>query len=657
MERRCQMVLDGCTSLGSANPIAFVHDVGAGGLSNALTELVHDSGLGAAIEIRDVPCADAALSPMEIWCNESQERYVLAVDPSRLAEFEAIARRERCPVAVVGEATEELRLRVSDRVLGGYVIDIPMDVLFGKPPKMTRDADSRVAPRVDFDGSLSRYLLLQGDNDAVVLSAKLDAAVDRVLRLPSVGSKAFLITIGDRSVTGLVARDPMVGEWQVPVADVAVTSSSYDPAVRTGEAMAMGERPTIAMVDAAAASRMAAAEALLNLCAAAVPDIAWAKLSANWMAAAGHTGEGVRLYSAVRALSEMCQELGVSVPVGKDSMSMQMQWGDGQRVTAPVALVVTAFAAVKDDRATLTPQLLAQAPGGGSSSLLFVDLAGGKHRMGGSALAQVFSRVGSFVPDVEDPGALLRFFNCMQFVRENVLAYHDRSDGGLFVTLAEMAFAGHVGIDVDISPILIAAADKDKDRGRLVIETLFTEELGAVLQVANDKVDQVVRELAMVNVPATRIGSVGCQREGTDVMRIRANNAVVFERSRSSLWAAWSETSFQMQALRDHPQCAREEFEILRTDSDKGLRYALTFDPAETARLVAEVALSENSARRPLVAVLREQGVNSHAEMAYAFHQAGFSPVDVHMTDMLSGTVDLARFTGLAAVGGFSYGD
>ncbi|KAJ1801002.1 phosphoribosylformylglycinamidine synthase [Coemansia sp. RSA 2399] len=667
MERRCQMVLDGCTNLGSGNPIAFVHDVGAGGLSNALTELVHDSGLGASIEIRDVPCADAALSPMEIWCNESQERYVLAVDPSQLAAFEAIARRERCPVAVVGEATSELRLRVTDRVLGGCVIDIPMDVLFGKPPKMTRDADSRVAPRVDFDGSLSRYLLPQSNDDAIVLSAKLDAAVDRVLRLPSVGSKGFLITIGDRSVTGLVARDPMVGEWQVPVADVAVTSSSYDPAVRTGEAMAMGERPTIAMIDAAAASRMAVAEALLNLCAAAVPDIAWAKLSANWMAAAGHTGEGVRLYGAVRALSEMCQELGISVPVGKDSMSMQMQWGDGQRVTAPVALVVTAFAAVKDDRATLTPQLLAKTPdGSGSSSLLFVDLAGGKHRMGGSALAQVFSRVGSFVPDVEDTGALLRFFNCMQFVRENVLAYHDRSDGGLFVTLAEMAFAGHVGIDVDISPILIASASAsataaaavDKDKDRLVIESLFTEELGAVLQVANDKVDQVVRELAMVNVPATRIGSVGCQREGIDVMRIRANNAVVFERSRSSLWAAWSETSFQMQALRDHPQCAREEYEILRTDSDKGIRYALTFDPAETSRLVAEVALASSSIRqKPLVAVLREQGVNSHAEMAYAFHQAGFSPVDVHMTDMLSGSVDLAQFTGLAAVGGFSYGD
>ncbi|KAJ2211883.1 phosphoribosylformylglycinamidine synthase [Coemansia sp. RSA 1813] len=642
MERRCQMVLDGCTNMGSSNPIAFVHDVGAGGLSNALTELVHDSGLGAVIEIRDVPCADAALSPMEIWCNESQERYVLAILPDQLDAFQAIAKRERCPVAVVGEAMQELRLRVTDRVLGGHVIDIPMDVLFGKPPKMARDADSRVAPRVDFDGSLTRYL-----QPNMPLRSRMDDAVDRVLRLPCIASKSFLITIGDRSVTGLVARDPMVGAWQVPVADVAVTSSSYDAGVRTGEAMAMGERPTIAMIDAAAASRMAVAESLLNLCAAAVPDIAWAKLSANWMAAASHPGEGARLYGAVRALSELCQELGISVPVGKDSMSMQMQWSEG-KVTAPVALVVTAFAAVKDDRATLTPQLV-DIPNCGSS-LLFVDLAAGKHRMGGSALAQVYSRVGSYVPDVEDSGALLRFFNCLQFVRENVLAYHDRSDGGLFVTLAEMAFAGHVGIDIDISPLVSASED------RSVIETLFTEELGAVLQVANDKLDQVVRELSMVSIPAVRIGSVGCQNsEGIDVMRIRSNNSVVFERSRSALWAAWSETSFRMQALRDHPQCAQSEYDLLRTDSDKGLRYDLTFDPAETSRLVAEAMLG--SARKPLVAVLREQGVNSYAEMAYAFHQAGFTAVDVHMTDMLSGSVDLAQFTGLAAVGGFSYGD
>ncbi|KAJ2722350.1 phosphoribosylformylglycinamidine synthase [Coemansia sp. Benny D115] len=646
MERRCQMVLDACTALGKSNPIAFVHDVGAGGLSNALTELVHDSSLGADIEIRDVPCADASLSPMEIWCNESQERYVLAIAPNQLQTFASIAERERCPFAVVGTATEEKRLRVSDRNAQGLVIDLPMDVLFGKPPRMSRDADSLIAPRVVFDASLARYLA-----PTLPVGERIAAAVDRVLHLPSVGSKSFLITIGDRSVTGLVARDPMTGPWQVPVADVAVTCSGYEPQVHSGEAMALGERPTLAAIDAAAASRMAVGESLLNLAAAAIPDLSWVKLSANWMAAASHPGEGARLYAAVRALSEMCKELGISVPVGKDSMSMQMQW-ENKRVTAPVALVVTAFAAVSDTRATLTPQLQPK------GALLFVDLASGNRRLGGSALAQVFSRLGSQAPDVSDVRMLLRFFNAVQYLRPHLLAYHDRSDGGLFVTLAEMAFAGHVGIDVDIAALLNASSAGDSsstsntsnDSAADLIATLFNEELGAVLQVAEDNADDAIAELAMVGVKAVRIGQAGCtDAQGADVVRVRNGSTVVFERSRSALWAAWAETSYRMQRLRDNPQCADEERELLVNDADQGLKYSLTFDPAHTPDLVPrDSALS--SPQRP-------RGVNSHAEMAYALYQAGFDAVDVHMTDVFGGGIDLSGFSGLAAVGGFSYGD
>ncbi|KAJ2238170.1 phosphoribosylformylglycinamidine synthase [Coemansia sp. RSA 485] len=643
MERRCQMVLDACTALGATNPIAFVHDVGAGGLSNALTELVHDSGLGADIEIRDVPCADASLSPMEIWCNESQERYVLAVMPDQLPAFARIAERERCPFAVVGTATTEPRLRVADRNAHGLVIDLPMDVLFGKPPRMTRDADSLVSPRVVFDASLGRYLA-----PGLSVHERVAVAVDRLLRLPSVASKSFLITIGDRSVTGLVARDPMVGPWQVPVADVAVTCSGYEPDVRTGEAMAMGERPTLAAIDAAAASRMAVAEAVLNLAAASVPDLSWVKLSANWMAAASHPGEGARLYAAVRALSALCQDLGISVPVGKDSMSMQMQW-DGERVTAPVSLVVTSFAAVKDTRATLTPQLQSQ------GALLFVDLAPGSRRLGGSALAQVFSRLGSHCPDVEDADVLARFFNTIQALRSRILAYHDRSDGGLLVTLAEMAFAGHVGVDIDLGAVLASNEPAD------VISTLFNEELGAVLQVAEADVADVIAELTNAGVTVSRIGAAGCtDSQGVDVVRVRGcNGVVVMERSRAELWAAWAETSFRMQRLRDNPQCADEERQLLAEDTDRGLKYDLTFDASQTADVVLQSVTNDGllTLQRPRVAVLREQGVNSHAEMAYAFHQAGFDAVDVHMTDMFSGAVSLADFAGLAAVGGFSYGD
>ncbi|PIA12877.1 phosphoribosylformylglycinamidin [Coemansia reversa NRRL 1564] len=653
MQRRCQMVLDGCTALGSENPIASVHDVGAGGLSNALPELVHDAGLGACVELRRVPTADTALSPMELWCNEAQERYVLAIDPDRLELFEAIARRERCPAAVVGSATAEPRLRVTDcnaPVPSGsdgpaHVIDVPMAVLFGSAPRMARVDATPVDARVPFDGSLVRLSATD-----VSLRERVAEAAARVLRLPSVGSKNFLITIGDRSVTGLVGRDPLVGPWQVPVADVAVTCSGYNPNSRNGEAMALGERPPLALVDAAAAARMAAGEALLNLAAAAVPDLSWTALSANWMAAAAHPGEGARLYSAVRALSEMCQDLGISVPVGKDSMSMQQRCG-GVDVTAPVSLIVTAFAAVRDTRATLTPQLLPES----GSQLLFVDLAVGQHRMGGSALAQVFSRLGASVPDVECPRTLRAFFNALQSCRSNILAYHDRSDGGLLTTLAEMAFAGHVGIDVDIAPLLgknpASASERD------IVESLFTEELGAVLQVSADSAASVIEEFSQAGVTVYRIGSVipsSASDNIADLVRIRAAGAIVFEHPRAALCAMWAETSYRMQALRDHPRCAQEEYDLLSNDTDCGLKYALTFDPAADSTVPRGIS---TNAVRPRVAVLREQGVNSHAEMAYAFYQAGFDAYDVHMTDLFEHRITLDGFTGLAAVGGFSYGD
>ncbi|KAJ2486578.1 phosphoribosylformylglycinamidine synthase [Coemansia sp. RSA 2320] len=635
MERRCQQVLDACTDLGSANPIASVHDVGAGGLSNALPELVHDAGLGAHVELRDIPTADAALSPMELWCNESQERYVIAVDPARLPALQAIARRERCPMADVGAALAEPVLRVADRQTGGYVIDVPMAVLFARAPRQTRVARSLAAPRVAFDASLVRYT--QGP-----LIERVGAAADRVLRLPAVASKAFLVTIGDRSVGGLVARDPMVGAWQVPVADVAVTCSALCPLTRGGEAMALGERPALALVDAGAAARMAAAEALTNVAAADVPARDWLKLSANWMAAAGAPGEGARLYAAVSALSAFCVALSIAVPVGKDSLSMQMRWpinespADHQTVTAPVSLVVTAYAAVADAQRTLTPALRP-----GSGPLLLVDLSAGHARLGGSALAQVFSRLGAHVPDA-DAALLRRFLDALPAVRPRLRAYHDRSDGGLLAAVAEMAFAGHVGVDVDLAAVIPHQSPSDAD----VVAALFSEELGVVVQPADDAAAaDVIAAFAAAHVPVFTLGRV----TDDDVVRFRCGGAVVLERARKEMCAAWAEPSFRMQALRDHPACAAEERDLLVSDRDRGLRFHLTFDPRDNALPTANT--------RPRVAVLREQGVNSQAEMAYALHQAGFCAVDVHMTDMFAGRVSLTDFVGLAAVGGFSYGD
>ncbi len=622
MERRCQEVIDACWQRGDRNPILFVHDVGAGGLSNALPELVHDGERGGDFELREVPNDDPGMSPMEIWCNEAQERYVMAIDRSRLAEFEMICARERCPYAIVGEALAEQKLRLGDRHFATKPIDMPMTLLFGKPPRMHRDV-SRTTPAL-------RALRFDGATVA-------DAAA-RVLRLPTVANKTFLISIGDRSVTGLVARDQMVGPWQAPVADVAVTLADYDS--YHGEAMSIGERTPVALIDAAASGRLAIGEAITNIAAAAVDQLGDIKLSANWMAAAGHPGEDARLYDTVRAVGlELCPALGIAIPVGKDSMSMKTVWGSAgkqQEMAAPLSLIVTAFAPVTDARRTLTPQLRTDL---GDTDLVLIDLGLGRNRLGGSALAQVYRQLGDTAPDVDQPETLKAFFNVVQDLsREGLLlAYHDRSDGGLFATLCEMAFAGRCGLDVDL-----AGLDADD------LAVLFNEELGAVLQVRHSDSDDVL--LALENAG---LGNA-CQLIGTanetDDISIRHGQRAVFAERRATLQAAWSETTLHMQMLRDDPDCAREEFDRIEAD-DPGLSVRLSFDHND------DIAAPLMELRRPRVAILREQGVNGQVEMAAAFNKAGFDCVDVHMSEILAGDVTLDEFQGLVACGGFSYGD
>ncbi|KAH9973938.1 phosphoribosylformylglycinamidine synthase [Russula compacta] len=638
MQRRCQQVIDACVDLGALNPIQSIHDVGAGGLSNALPELVHDSSLGAIFEIRDVLLADGSLSPMEIWCNESQERYVLAVDPAHEHTFRAISTRERCPFAVVGVATEVDELVVTDRLFGGDVIRLKMSTLFGKPPRMSRSDSTRVTGHVTFDASLATYIPSEP-----LLPVRLVEAVARVLRLPSVGSKAFLITIGDRSITGLVTRDQMVGPWQVPVADVAVTRASYGFGVRTGEAMALGERTPLALLSAPAAARMAVAESLMNLAAARVRDLGRVKLSANWMSAASVSGEGAALYAAVRAVGmELCPALGVGIPVGKDSMSMAMRWRDGESgeeraVTAPLSLIVTAFAGVEDVGSTWTPQLRTDVDG--PTVLLYFDLAHGKRRLGGSALAQVFRQIGSEIPDVEDPQLLKAFFNACQAVRQNdpglVLAYHDRSDGGLFTTVAEMAFAGRVGVEINLDALNCPDGP---------IEALFNEELGAVMQVQGSQISRLMEVFIAYGFESTSIHAIGKVLSGSQEQTVTVVHGgnILFSSTRAVLQQLWAETSFQMQSLRDDPDCAAEEFALIADETHTGLSYSLTFTHSPSRSLF----------RRPKVAILREQGVNGHTEMAWAFTAAGFDAVDVHMSDLITGSADLAEFRGLAACGG-----
>lgn len=624
IERRCQEVIDACWHLGKENPIAFIHDVGAGGLSNALPELVKDGGCGGRFELRDVPSAEPGMSPLEIWCNEAQERYVLAIARQDLPVFQAICQRERCPYAVVGEATEAQHISLSDRDLGNQAIDLPMSVLFGKPPKMHRDVQRR-------DSSVSEFSSADMDvNDAVA----------RVLHHPAVASKSFLITIGDRSITGMVSRDQMVGPWQVPVADCAVTTVTFDS--YAGEAMAMGERTPLALLNAPASGRMAIAEALTNIAAARIGRLGDIKLSANWMCAAGHPGEDEKLYRTVEAAGmELCPALGIAIPVGKDSMSMRTEWREGgqtRSVTSPMSLVISAFAPVLDVRKTVTPQLRDDC---GASVLLYVDLGAGQNRLGGSVLAQVYGELGSSVPDVDDPALLTGFFSALQACMErgDILACHDRSDGGLFVTLVEMSFAGHVGIDIHLPE----TSPND------CLRQLFAEELGALLQVTEQNIDRVLAQFAESGL-AGAVHSIGTLNQ-RDIVQISSQGKVVFERPRAELQQIWAETSYRMQALRDNPACARQEFELIGRDNP-GLNVHASFDIDKNI-----AAPFINTGVRPRLAILREQGVNGQLEMAAAFDRAGFTAVDVHMSDIIAGRVDLADFKGLAACGGFSYGD
>ena len=625
IERRCQEVIDRCWAWGERNPIISIHDVGAGGLSNALPELVHDADRGATLELRRVPCDEPGMSPVEIWCNEAQERYVLAVSAEDLPRFEAICQRERAPFAVLGEATEEEHLKVADSLLGEPPVDLPMNVLFGKPPKMQREFDRTDFERQSFD----------------VSGIELREAIQRVLQLPTVASKNFLITIGDRSVTGLVNREQMVGPWQVPVADCAVTASGYNG--YTGEAMAMGERTPLALINAPASGRMAVAESITNIAAADIGELGNIKLSANWMAAAGHPGEDQNLFDTVRAVGmELCPALGIAIPVGKDSLSMRTVWQDkglNKSVTAPLSLIVSAFAPVRDIRHTVTPQLRTEP----DTVLLLLDLGRGQNRLGGSALAQVYGKVGDVAPDLDDPTLLSNFFHVTQrlLAGQRLLAYHDRSDGGLLASFVEMMFAGRVGADLVLDHI---AGD-----GEEAIAALFAEELGAVIQVRADDADQVIAEYAETGLGECihRIGELNAE----DVLRIRLGGAILLETPRRDLHRTWAETSFRIQALRDNPNCAQQEFDAIPDANDPGLNVRLTFDMSEN------VAAPFIGGARPRVAILREQGVNGHVEMAAVFHRAGFDARDVHMSDLLSGRVMLSDFRGLVACGGFSYGD
>jgi phosphoribosylformylglycinamidine synthase len=620
MQRRCQEVIDRCWQRGEDNPIAFIHDVGAGGLSNALPELVKDGGCGGRFDLRAIPCDDPGLSPLELWCNESQERYVLAVVPARLDEFLAICARERCPVAVVGEATAEPRLLLEDRKFGDAPVDMPLPLLFGKPPRLSREDRRHLPPRQP---------LPRIDSFADALA--------RVLQLPAVGSKQFLITIGDRSVTGLVARDQMVGPWQVPVADCAITLVGH--ASRLGEAMAMGERTPAALLDGPAAARMAIAEAITNLCAAPLYALSDICLSANWMCAAGEPGEGAALYDTVRAVGmEFCPALGICIPVGKDSMSMQTRWQDGEgerAVTAPLSLIVSAFAPTADVQLASTPQLRTD----GDARLLLIDLGLAQDRLGASALAQVHGVLGETAPDVDDPALLRAFFELIKWGREEggLLAYHDRSDGGLVTTLLEMAFAGRCGLAVEL------------DERRDALAQLFAEEAGAVVQVPTARLAQWRARADALGLGAA-LSVVGTALAG-DAVTVTRGGALLLSDSRVRLQQLWTRTSHALQRLRDDPACADEEFERIAAD-DPGLNSVLSFDPAidVAAPFVAAGA-------RPPVAILREQGVNGQLEMAAAFHRAGFSAVDVHMSDLDSGRRSLGEFAGLVACGGFSFGD
>ena len=632
MQRRCQEVIDRCIALGAQSPIVSLHDVGAGGLSNALPELVHDAGLGAVFNLRAIPSDEPGMSPMQLWCNEAQERYVLAVAPSEIENFKALCERERCLFAIVGSASSKEQLRVSDAGgVAGYEegrvgvdpVDLPMATLFGNTPQMKRDVTRCLAkyPPLDLSG------------------VDLKEALDRVLRLPAVADKTFLITIGDRSVGGQIVRDQMVGPWQVPVADAGITVAGFD--ANTGEAIAIGERTPVALVNAPASGRMAVAEAITNIACAGISELSDVHFSANWMTAAGEPGADADLFDTVRAVAtELCPALGVSIPVGKDSMSMSTRWKEGMTehgVSSPLSLVVTAFASVADVRRSITPQLDLTC----DTTLVLIDLARGAQRLGASALAQVYGQVGNVVADFEHPEDLRAFFEVTRKLLAEglLLAYHDRSDGGLAITLAEMAFASRCSLDIDLGPVVDPLA------------TLFTEEVGAVLQVPRDGLTQVLEHFKEAGLGqwARAIGGPG---GAIDTVRISTGSQVLLDARRSQLHRTWSELSSRMQGLRDHPACAAEEYERLNDLSDPGLSVSLTFDPAcnpATRAILGGI--------RPRMAILREQGVNGQIEMAAAFERAGFAAIDVTMSDLAGDRHDLRDFNGFAACGGFSFGD
>ncbi|MCB1622486.1 MAG: phosphoribosylformylglycinamidine synthase [Thiothrix sp.] len=624
MQRRCQEVIDRCVGMGPENPILSIHDVGAGGIANAIPEIIHDAGRGGKVELRTVPNDEPGMTPMEIWCNEAQERYVLAIAEERLEAFRILCERERAVYAVVGSVTVEQQLLVGDSLFDNYPVNLPMNVLLGKPPKMLRQASHVTFHKPE--------LVLDG--------IELQEAVRRVLRLPAVASKAFLVTIGDRTITGMVTRDQMVGPWQVPVADVAVTATDY--VGHTGEAMAMGERTPVAVVHPAASGRLAIGEALTNIAAADVARLADVRLSANWMAAAGAPGEDAALFDTVKAVGEeLCPRLGLAIPVGKDSLSMRTVWeqdGRQQEMTAPLSLIISAFAPVQDVRRTLTPQLRTDQ---GDTDLILIDLGKGRNRLAASALAQVYGQVGHHAPDLDDPQAMQDFFETLQELRREgrVLAYHDRSDGGLLATVAEMMFAGHTGVDLRLGNL-----------GDNPLAALFTEELGAVLQVRHCDTEEVLAAFREADLGHyTHV--IGRLNEANALV-VQFGHVELLRLDRAELQKIWAETSYRIQSLRDNADCAAEEFERLDDAADPGLPFEVRFDPDEDI-----AAPYINRGVRPMVAILREQGVNGQLEMAAAFDRAGFRAVDVHMTDIISGRVSLRDYRGLAACGGFSYGD
>lgn len=651
IQRRAQEVIDACWQQGENNPVIAIHDVGAGGLSNAFPELVNDAGRGAIFDLAQVHLEETGLSPAEIWSNESQERYVLAIHPDDLPRFRAIAERERCPFAVVGTATEARQLRVEYGIgesLPGQPlpVDVPIDVILGKPPRMTRDVQRLPGVAAPLD----------------LVGITLDDAAERVLRHPTVANKTFLITIGDRTVGGLNSRDQMVGPWQVPVADCAVTLADFE-GVR-GEAMAMGERTPVAMLDAPASGRMAVVESLTNLIAAPVARMEDIKLSANWMAACGVPGQDAALYDTVSAVSDLCQQLGLSIPVGKDSLSMRTVWqqgGEQRQVIAPVSLIVTAFAPVEDVRKTLTPQLRTDV---GPTALILVDLGHGKHRMGASILAQAFDQVGETVPDIDHPEEVRALFAAIRTLADDgvILAYHDRSDGGLFATVCEMAFAGHTGVSINLDMLTIDPDTADwgdykirpeqvaVQRDEHTLKALFTEEAGVVIQVPAAERDSVLQVLrgAGLSVCSHAIGGLN----GHDEVEFYRDGRKVWGRPRAELGRIWSEVSYRIMQRRDNPACAEAEWDVWQKQDDPGFTPRVEFDPQQdiAAPFIA-------TGQRPRVAILREQGCNSHVEMAWSFDKAGFEAWDVHMTDLLQGRVSLEQFQGLVAVGGFSYGD